>query len=283
MSFDPNAVGSFAVVDGARMHYRKLGSGPPLLLIHGMVSSSAAWHMNLQALAAESTVYAVDLMGLGFSDRVPGQAASISAVAQRMFTFMDAVGLDCADVIAHSQGGAIALKMAGMHPERIAALVLVSPANPDSHGSDFLISFYRSRIGSMVARLSPRFPRWMRTFALKRMFGNTDRMPPNSLECHTVGLRTPGTVEHVLRTLETWHDDMEALRADIRSIAERRVLLIWGDRDLAVSVESAELLHSALHKSELSIYEGVGHIPYEESPERFNAEVSGWLRRSRTS
>ena len=281
MIFDPNTVCEYAVVDGARMHYRKSGSGPPLILIHGLVSSGAAWHLNIHVLAQHSTVYAVDLLGLGLSDRVPGLDASLDAVAQRMFLFMDAVGIKSADVIGNSQGGSVAFKMASHHPHRVAALIQVAPANPYSHGSDWLIGFYRTALGGMVASVSPWTPRWMRMIFLRRMFGDTRRIPPNSLECHTVGLRIKGTTQHVLQSLKTWPQDMASLSADIAAIADRRVLFIWGDHDRAVSVESAKVLQAQLPYSELSVYKGVGHIPYEEVPERFNHEVAAWLQSSR--
>ena len=281
MTFDPNTVCEYAVIEGARMHYRKAGSGSPLILIHGLVSSGAAWHLNIHILAQHSTVYAVDLLGLGLSDRVPGLDASLDAVANRMFLFMDAVGIQSADVIGNSQGGSVAFKMAARHPARVAALIQVAPANPYSHGSAWLIGFYRTTIGGLIASISPRTPRWMRMIFLRRMFGDTRRIPPNSLECHTVGLRTPGTTQHVLQSLKTWPQDMASLSADIAAIRDRKMLFIWGDHDRAVSVESARVLQALLPNSELSVYEGVGHIPYEETPERFNQEVAAWLQASR--
>ena len=74
----------FATVDGARMRYLQAGSGPPLILLHGMMGYSFSWRLNIPVLARHRTVYAVDLIGTGFSDRPAQLDCRLRSVAERV-------------------------------------------------------------------------------------------------------------------------------------------------------------------------------------------------------
>src|SRR5271155_4754472 len=80
-------------VDGHRMHYLTAGSGPELILLHGLLGTASTWELTIPRLAEESTVYAVDALGIGESDRVPGIDARLEAQADRMVRFMDESGI----------------------------------------------------------------------------------------------------------------------------------------------------------------------------------------------
>ncbi len=84
--------------------------------LHGLVGSSKNWNRNISFLAQDASVYAVDLFNMGQSDRVPGLDAGLAATADRLAASMDALGLDQADIAAHSHGGAVAMMFAARHP-----------------------------------------------------------------------------------------------------------------------------------------------------------------------
>jgi pimeloyl-ACP methyl ester carboxylesterase len=88
----------------------------------------------------------------------------------------------------------------------------------------------------------------------------------------------PGRVDSILNTLRSWENDVKALRAAIPQI-KARSLLIWGTRDTAVDVGSAEALKRALPDCELKMIEGAGHLPFEETPEDFNRLVLDFIDR----
>src|ERR1700683_3863479 len=110
---------AFVDVAGARMYYLHAGSGRPMLLIHGLIGSSATWRNNVDALARHASVYAIDLVNMGKSQRVGGLDAGLKATAKRILAVMDALDLAEADIVAHSHGGAVALMLAAQHPRRI--------------------------------------------------------------------------------------------------------------------------------------------------------------------
>jgi len=267
----------FVLVDGVRVHFGKAGSGPPLLLVHGLVGSVSNWRRNISELAKDATIYAVDLANMGKSERVKGLDASMSATADRLARFMEALGLERADISGHSHGGAVAMMFAARHPERVRSLILFAPANPFCDLGHFLVRFYQTRTGRLLARLAPYLPRPLHALSLRRMYGDGERVTDGSLEGYTDGLRVPGTVEHILGILNLWFEDMRLLQTQFERIAMTPTLLVWGDRDRAVGLRSAEFLQAALRRSRLVVVHGAGHIPFEEMPEECNLAVHRWL------
>jgi pimeloyl-ACP methyl ester carboxylesterase len=268
----------FTLVDGVRVHYGTAGRGPALVLIHGLVGSVANWRRNVDELSKYATVYAVDMANMGQSQRVAGLDASMAATADRLAGFMAALGLERADIAGHSHGGAVAMMFAARHPERVRSLILFAPANPFCDLGHVLVKFYQTRTGRLLARLVPHLPRPLHALSLRRMYGDPKRVTAGSLEGYTDGLRVPGTVEHILGIVSLWHEDMRKLQVELGRIAMTPTLLVWGDRDRAVGLPSAERLQGALRRSRLVVVEGAGHIPFEEMPEECNRAISSWLR-----
>ncbi len=268
---------SYVVVDGVRMNYLRAGSGPALVLLHGLVGSARNWQQNIEALAREATVYALDLPNMGESERVLGLDASQAATADYVARWMDAVGLPDADVCGHSHGGAVSLMLASRHPEKVRRLVLFAPANPFCDSGRHLIRFYRSSVGSRLARLIPHMPRIVHHTALSRMYGDPKRVRGGALEAYTRNLNR-GSLEHVLQIVRRWGIDMKALHEALGRIIDVPTLLVWGDADRAVSFGSSAKLREFLPQSSLFVLPGVGHLPFEEMPEVSNRAVREWLR-----
>lgn len=271
---------SFVTVDGVRVHFERAGHGRPLLLLHGLVGSARNWRQNIDFLGRHATVYALDLCNMGESDRVPGLDAGLAATADRIAATMDALGLDEADVAGHSHGGAVAMMLAARHPARVRSLILFAPANPFCDLGRPLISFYQTRVGTLFARMVPALPRRLKATALSRMYGDPRRVREGSLDGYILGLRVPGTVDHVLEIIRSWTSDMALLKDLLSRVATKPTLLIWGDRDRAVGLSSAEKLQHMLTQSRLIVLPGVGHIPFEEMPEACNQAMREWLSRS---
>jgi 2-succinyl-6-hydroxy-2,4-cyclohexadiene-1-carboxylate synthase len=112
---------------GARIGYTVEGAGPPLVLIHGFTASRAAFANNVSLLTDRFTVISVELLGHGDSDAPddPGAYGPVPAV-QRLLGLLDELGYDEALVCGHSLGGALALRLALEHPDRVAGLVIIN-------------------------------------------------------------------------------------------------------------------------------------------------------------
>jgi pimeloyl-ACP methyl ester carboxylesterase len=276
---EPRYEEAFVDVVGARVYYLHAGSGKPMLLIHGLVGSSANWRNNIDALAQHASVYAIDLVNMGKSQRVGGLDAGLTATANRIVAVMDALNLAEADIVAHSHGGAVALMLAALHPRRVRRLILFAPANPYSRSSDVMVRTYSTRWGGLLASLLPYLPAPIQRFALGGMYGGADRVPDRCLQEIIDGLRSPATLRHVLCVIRCWCAEMVKLEAAIHRVKRIPTLLVWGDRDCTVSLSSAIHLSHRLRSSELLVVPGGGHSIFEDRAEESNRIMLEWLGR----
>jgi pimeloyl-ACP methyl ester carboxylesterase len=264
-------------LDGARMRYLCAGSGPALLLVHGLLGYSFSWRFTIPALAQHSSVFAVDLMGTGFSDRPPGLDCSFRASAQRLLRFMDATGIASCDLLGTSHGGAVSMMLAALASKRIRRLILVDPVNPWSvHGKHLSVLLSNPLVAPIFLKLAPRV-RILDEFYHRRMFGDPRRIPPDSLEGYRKPMRISGSYEYGLAVLRSWNRDLKELESVLPRIADIPTLLIWGTSDTAVAPASAHQLQQRLQDCRLVMLEGVGHLPYEEVPDEFNRTVTAFL------
>src|SRR6266700_1021551 len=109
-------------LDRIRVRYLRSGSGPPLLLLHGLLGYSFSWRFAMPVLAHQATVYAVDMPGAGFSERPADLDCCLKASAERLLRFLDVVGLESCDLLGTSQGGAVAMMAAAIAPRRVRRL-----------------------------------------------------------------------------------------------------------------------------------------------------------------
>jgi pimeloyl-ACP methyl ester carboxylesterase len=269
----------FIDVVGARLHYLHAGSGRPMLLIHGLVGSSANWRNNIDALARHASVYAIDLVNMSKSEGVEKLDARLGATANRIIAVMDSLGLDEADIVAHSHGGAVALMLAALYPGRVRRLILFAPANPYCRSSDVMVRVYSSSWGRLLAWMLPYLPTPIQRIALGEMYGGPDQVRDSCLQEIVEGLRHPGTLHHVLCILRCWFAEREKLKAALRRVKWVPTLLVWGDRDCTVSLASAIKLNHKLPASELVVLAGGGHSVFEEAPEESTRIMLDWLGR----
>jgi pimeloyl-ACP methyl ester carboxylesterase len=116
-------------VNGVELHYTAMGQGPTILLIHGLNGSTFSFRHLAPLLADGYRVLALDLMGFGYSERPPHAEYSLVAQAHLVNGFLDALGIEKAVVLGHSLGGAVAMHLAVMFPERVGRLILVDSAS----------------------------------------------------------------------------------------------------------------------------------------------------------
>jgi pimeloyl-ACP methyl ester carboxylesterase len=267
----------WSVLDGYRMRYLRGGSGPPLLLLHGLLGYSFSWRFALSGLTEKATVYAVDMPGAGFSDRPPQATGSFRAHAERLLRFLDSVGVESCDLLGTSHGGAVAMMTAALAPERVRRLILVAPVNPWSDHGRRLAPFLSSTpVSWLLLRFEPCLG-IVHDLLLRRLYGDPRRIRPGTLAGYSAALKVPGTLNYGLGVVSSWKRDLAELESALPHIANIPTLLLWGSKDTAVSPDSADRLRQAFKHCEVEIFDGVGHLPYEEVPERFNSSVIAFL------
>ncbi len=267
-------------LDGGRMRYLRTGSGPPLLLLHGLLGYSFSWRYALPSLARQATVHAVDMLGVGFSDRPPRLDCRLRASAERLLRFLDAVNVESCDLLGTSHGGAVSMMAAALAPERVKRLILVAPVNPWSHHGKYMAAFLSSPpVTPIFLGIAPHL-QFMHGFLLRRLYGDARRIRPGTLDGYSAPFTLPGAFENELSILRTWNQDLRELESVLPRISSIPTLLLWGSQDSAVVASSAMPLRRNFQNCRLTLFDGVGHLPYEEVPEEFNQAVAGFLATS---
>jgi pimeloyl-ACP methyl ester carboxylesterase len=266
---------------GGRMRYLQAGSGPALILVHGLMGYSFSWRYNIPALSQHATVYAIDNLGAGLSRAPVGIDCRFRATADRILQFAEAMKLREFDLLGTSHGGAVAMMAAAICAERrdarLKRLILVAPVNPWSPHGRWLAPFLGGPAGSFLFRHSIERWRPLDYFWLRRLFGDGAKIPADSLEGYRLPVRANRGFEHGRQIVSSWMADLEELERALPTIADYSTLLMWGTRDRAVAFSSAERLRSNFRNVNLIAFEGVGHLPYEETPEEFNRELIRFL------
>jgi 4,5:9,10-diseco-3-hydroxy-5,9,17-trioxoandrosta-1(10),2-diene-4-oate hydrolase len=175
------------------------------------------------------------------------------------------------DVVGCSWGGAIAMFFAAQS-SKVRSLVLAAPVNPWSNLGAGRVRFLNGRIGAAFLRMTWPVSSPLYHTALARMYGDPRRLSAGTVEGYRSMIMRTGRVNNILNALRSWEKDVNVLRAAIPRI-KARSFLIWGTRDGAVDVRSAEPLRHALPQCQLKVIEGAGHLPFEETPEEFNRLV----------
>jgi pimeloyl-ACP methyl ester carboxylesterase len=246
------------------------GSGAPLVLLHGIVASSFSFRLISPDLSREFRLYLPDL-------RVAGADASLKKTAARILQLLDHAGVESADVLGSSHGGAVAMELGAMAARRVRRLILVSPANPFARDYHRVVNFYLSRPGGIFIRLAPFAPIPIWEYAIKRMCSESSILPPGIGVGYRQPLRERGMTAHIRSSLRTFIAEIEALREKLPDLRNIPTMLVWGDRDPVVEFDSGRQLQQALG-AELVVMPGIGHLPYEESPEEFSRIVLEYLK-----
>ncbi len=242
-----------------------------MLMIHGLLGGSFCWRMNIQTLAERHLVLAVDLPGFGESDAPRNLDCGMEKQALRLESLLDQLSLEAVDVVGSSWGGAVAIFLAS-RTNKVRSLALAAPVNPWSRFGAERIGFFAGPFGSTLLRLGMPFSRSLHPVVLQRMYGDSTRIPPGTLEGYSRILMRRGRAHNLVNTLRCWDKDLLALNTAINRVRAPS-LLIWGERDGAVDPRSSAMLMQRLPACKCVVLPEVGHLPFEEAPQDFNRLV----------
>jgi pimeloyl-ACP methyl ester carboxylesterase len=250
-----------------------------MVFVHGLLGYSFSWRHNLEVFAQHRDVYAVDLLGIGHSDRPERGAADfgLAATASRLIGFLRSLGHSQLDVVATSHGGAVAMLAVSMDRSSaeplVRRLVLVAPANPFMPNARLRLAVFGSPLGQMVMRGVRRLgvsSGRLRRIAMCRMYGDISRITAETRVGYEVNFHDPRSYDYAFEVVKNWRRDMQLLEDALPAIAEVPVLLLWGAADKAVSPKSGLRLREYFRNSQYVVLPNVGHLPYEEAPDEFN-------------
>jgi len=259
-------------IHGHQVAYRMEGTGETILLIHGMAGSSSTWRDVMPALAERHQVLAPDLVGHGRSAKPAGDY-SLGAFASGLRDLLDVLDVDVATVVGQSLGGGVAMQFAYQYPERCSRLVLVSSGGLGREVSWLLRALSLPGAELVLPVVAPAFVTergnaislWLRDHGVKG--GRVAEMWQAYASLSLSENRTA-----FLRTLRAVVDPGgQAVAASDRLYLTESMptLVLWGDHDTIIPVEHAYTAQAALPGSRLEIFEGIGHFPQVEAPDRF--------------
>lgn len=253
-------------------NYHDTGHGFPLLMIHGSgpgVSAFANWRPVMGPLAKCHRVIAPDMSGFGFSERPATHDYSVNAWVAQAIGLLDAIGLEQADVVGNSFGGALALKMAIHHPDRVRRLVLMGSAGvnfPLTEGLDAVWG-YEPSIDNMRALLD--------IFAFNRSLVNDDlarlryqaSIQPGFQEAFSAMFPSPR---------QRWVEALASSDEEIATIPHE-TLILHGRDDRVVPLSASERLLQLLPRAQLHVFGRCGHWTQIEHGDRFVRLVNDFL------
>lgn len=258
---------------GLRTNYHDLGSGSPVVLIHGSgpgVSAFANWRLVMPELSKHRRVLAPDMAGFGFTERRAGAAYTLDNWVRQAVGFLDALDLPRVDLVGNSFGGALSLALAIRHPKRVRRLVLMGAAG---------VSFPITPALDAVWGYEPSFEnmrRIMDVFAFDRSLINDDlarlryeaSARPGFQESYAAMFPAPR---------QRWVDALASRDEDIAALPHE-TLVIHGREDRVIPLENSLRLSRLVPRAQLHVFGRCGHWTQIEHAARFARLVEGFLR-----
>lgn len=272
--------GEFIEVDGVSLYVRQTGpeDGVPILMLHGLLGTTEVWRYNRDAMAAAGyRVIAYDRPGGGLSDKRWEIDYTQAAQAELAWGLLDAVGVERAVLLSHSAGAKILTQMVMQQPDQVRGLVLVAPAIEEGGGP----------AGVDRLLVLPPVTRWMQV-GLRVIFSEEGVRSVISDVHADPSFLSEDDYAVYLRGFQTpnWDTGFLALTRDsgygqakVADLADTTIpaLVVHGDLDSVVPVETGRQVAATLVNGTLIEYENVGHQPMEEVAGRFNEDLIGWL------
>jgi pimeloyl-ACP methyl ester carboxylesterase len=265
-------------IEGMRVRYVRSGAGPPVLLVHGIVSSIYTWRELLPVLARHHDVVAHDLPGFGASDQPANLSGEI--YPNVLLRLMEQLAIPRAAIVGHSLGGAAACMFAAQHPERVERLVLIAPAGFNFAPQELpwlLRAVEWPPVGELLERLPVR--RALLRVGLRQVVFDDALVTDELVEEYWAPLARTGAVAS-LRALLASRNAFAARFPDLAAQVRTPTLLVWGRADTWIPVAYAERFLAAIPGSRKLVLDRCGHLPQEERPEEVARTVLGFLKSS---
>ncbi|MGH2964177.1 MAG: alpha/beta fold hydrolase [Solirubrobacterales bacterium] len=267
---------------GHRVIYRIAGSGPPVVLIHGMVNSSQHWEAVALRLATDHTVIAPDLIGHGDS-ATPRGDYSLGAHAAVIRDLLAVIEVERASIVGHSLGGGVAMQFFYQFPQRVERLALVSSGGLGREVSPMLRG--AALPGASVGLWLAAHPRLVDALSSAgermRARGSGRGVYLQAIARALRPLGRPGARTAFLQTLRAvidFHGQRVSARDRLYLLRGFPTLVVWGERDHTIPIEHGRWTHGAIPGSRFVTLPRAAHFPHLEDPEGLAAALADFLR-----
>ena len=260
-------------LEGTWIRYNVIGGGPPVLLVHGWLSSSRIWEQLAPRLAQRFTVYTLDLAGFGESDK-PLSGYGVRNGSRLLYAFCAHFGLTRTGVIGHDLGGDMAVKLAADHPDVVGRLVLVAtPANDDQIDLPTPLWLATLPVLGPIFYTLGRAARPVRKLWMRPFVADPQDLTDEVVE--DAGSSTPAAVS---QTLSVSRREISRGRlARQARIIKIPLLVMAGEDDQIVDPQAVGVWGGSVNQAEICLLDECGHLPMIERTAEFNAQVLAFL------
>ncbi|KAA1399842.1 alpha/beta fold hydrolase [Aeromicrobium ginsengisoli] len=269
----------YLVVHGYRRAFRISGSGPALLLLHGLACDSSTWLDVIPTLSEHFTVIAPDLLGHGESDK-PDADYSLGGYANGMRDLLTVLGIDKVTVVGHSFGGGVAMQFAYQFPDRTERVVLVSTGGLGKEVTP-LIRFLTVP-GSSAALAAATFRPWrplvaagMRALSRTPLTATRDLDEVARIYESLADRATRRAVQRVTSHVLNWKGQFVTMTDRSYLARLMPVLVVWGSDDMVIPAKHADFAPTQV--SDVHVLNDAGHFPHKDHPEEFCNLVTAFI------
>ncbi len=260
-------------LEGTWVHYSVVGGGPPVVLVHGWLSSSMVWENLAGRLAQRFTVYTLDLTGFGESDK-PLSGYGVRYGSRLIYAFCAHFGLTRASIIGHDLGGNMAVKLAADHPDVAGRLVLVAtPANEEQIDLPTPLWAATLPVIGPIFYMLGRAARPVRAMWMKPFVSEAEDLTEDVIE--DAARSTPAAMSQTLSVSKREIGGGRLARQ--ARIIKVPVLVVAGEEDQIVDPQSAGVWARSLVQADVCLMDECGHMPMIERVGEFNAQILAFL------
>jgi pimeloyl-ACP methyl ester carboxylesterase len=262
------------IIDGSRIRMIDTGNGTPVVFIHGIGASMYAWRYTLPAVvSAGYRAVVLDNRGFGFSDQ-PAHGYRNVDYGRLIVALLDSLGISSAVLVGHSMGGAIAVDVALAHPERVRGMVLIDAAGYGVRWPGVLKVVRWPFIGAVATTLRGR---WITKRILRSSFAEPSKVTEADVDQYYAPVPRPSYGRALRGALREFRFDSLSVGGLLGAV-QTPTLVLWGDRDRWITMREGVRFTRELPRSEFVVIERSGHNVPEESPERVNQLLLGYLK-----
>jgi pimeloyl-ACP methyl ester carboxylesterase len=266
---------------GHRVMYRMAGSGPPVVLIHGMVNSSRHWEAVARRLASDYTVIAPDLIGHGDS-ATPRGDYSIGAHAAAIRDLLAVIGVERATIVGHSLGGGVAMQFFYQFPQRTERLALISSGGLGREVSPMLRGAALPGVNALLTVGAHRRVLGALWSAGERMRerGNSKGVYLQAVARALRPLEQPGArtaFVHTLRSVIDIHGQRVSAQDRLYLLERFPTLVVWGERDRTIPLAHGRSTSEAVPGARFETLARAAHFPHLEDPAGLADVLRDWL------
>jgi len=272
----------FVTVHGHRRAYVKTGSGPALLLLHGLACDHTTWDRVIDKLARRYTVIAPDFLGHGQSDK-PRADYSLGGYANGMRDLLTILGIDKVTVVGHSFGGGVAMQFAYQFPERTERMLLVASGGLGKEVTPAIravtLPGFHQAMG--VATLPVVLPVAQAGLRALKATGAPALRDLDQIATILASWRDPYTrraIRHLVRNVVDLHGQIVTMRDRAYLTESMPMCVVWGSDDAVLPAKHAEYAGLIAPKATVEVISNAGHFPHRDHPERFVKIVNDFIK-----